>query len=82
MEYCKGGAVVDMLHKCKNKSEKTISFIIKQLLSALSYMHSQNIAHRDIKLDNIVFLHPDLTQSSHSDNIPIKIIDFGTAVTY
>lgn len=66
MEYCKGGAIIDMLHLCKSKSESTISHIIKQLLSALSYMHSQNIVHRDIKLDNIVFLHPVLTQNSQN----------------
>lgn len=68
MEYCKGGAVVEMLHKCKNKSENTISYIIKQLLSALSYMHSQNIVHRDIKLDNIVFLHPVINSNNISKN--------------
>lgn len=47
---------------------------MKQLLSALAYMHSLNIIHRDIKLDNVVFL------PSGEHSISIKIIDFGTAV--
>lgn len=47
---------------------------MKQLLSALAYMHSLGIIHRDIKLDNIVFL------PSEAECFFIKIIDFGTAV--
>lgn len=37
-------------------------------------MHSLNIIHRDIKLDNIVFL------AGREGLIDIKIIDFGTTV--
>ena len=50
---------------------------MKQVFRALSYLHSLNIVHRDIKLQNIVFLN---TPDSDKDYIPIKIIDFGTAV--
>jgi serine/threonine protein kinase len=78
MEYCKGGSIVDLMNKFKRKSERIIANIVKQLLSALSYLHSVNIVHRDIKLDNIVFL--DKIEEVEEEFIPIKIIDFGTAV--
>ena len=50
--------------------------IMKQLLSALAYLASNNIVHRDIKLDNIVVLGDEDENGDYS----IKIIDFGTAV--
>jgi len=56
MEYCKGGSIVELIKKVKKFSEAMVAHIMKQLLSALGYMHKKNIIHRDIKLDNIVFL--------------------------
>ena len=79
MEYCKGGSLNDYQDKVKGKLEKFVSGIIRQLLRALNYLHSLNIVHRDIKIDNMVFLRP-LTRENLATSIPIKIIDFGTAV--
>ncbi|CAA91132.1 serine/threonine protein kinase Ppk8 [Schizosaccharomyces pombe] len=43
-----------------------------QLLDGVAYMHSLGIAHRDIKLDNIML----------DENLNVKIIDFGTAFVF
>ena len=48
---------------------------MKQLLSALNYLHSIKIAHRDIKLENIVFIKKVNAQSTKED-FEINIIDF------
>ena len=41
------------------------------MLSALSYLHSNGIVHRDIKLENFVFTGPSPGEGT------IKMIDFG-----
>ena len=48
----------------KSKIFKTI---FKQIFEAMNYIHKRNIAHRDIKLENILM----------TRNYEIKIIDFG-----
>lgn len=46
--------------------------IIKQVLLALNYMHQKKIAHRDIKLENIL-----MTRAV--DPLEVKLTDFGFA---
>ncbi len=50
-------------------TEKWLRPILECLLDGLSYMHEQNLLHRDIKPNNILV---------HEDGTPV-IIDFGTA---
>lgn len=54
-------------------SESQTFIIIKQVMQALQYLHSKNIAHRDLKLENILFASPD------TNNLKLKLIDFGFA---
>lgn len=48
--------------------EEIIVFILREILKGLEYLHSRNIAHRDIKSDNILV-------SEHGE---IKLSDFET----
>ena len=52
--------------------ERDAAKIMKQLLSAVQYLHQQNISHRDLKPENVVFRN----ESPDSD---IVLIDFGMA---
>ena len=75
-EYCEGGELFDQV---KNQlSETQIAVIFKQILSGLAYLHSNNIVHRDLKLENIL-IHDKEKSDNGEDLFDIKIIDFGTA---
>ena len=70
MEYIKYGTLKKWMRNNKNISEEQASMILKKILSAISYLHSKQICHRDIKPGNIML--------SKEDNLDsIKIIDFG-----
>jgi len=72
LDYAPGG---DLLHRILNKgpfSEEKAAKLIKNILKVLEYLESKNIAHRDIKLENILMMSDD------NDN-KIKITDFGLA---
>ena len=67
MEYINGGNLFSFLKKRRKVSEKTAKFLYKQIILGIKYIHSHNIVHRDIKLENILI---DLNNN-------IKICDFG-----
>lgn len=53
-----------------------MAIMIKQVVSAVSYMHKRLFLHRDIKLENLLF------QSDDPDNWTVKVIDFGLSKKY
>ena len=86
-EYCNGGDLNDCLeYYKKNKerpfTEEEVQHIMKQIVSAIKYLHvDKKIIHRDLKLENIL-LHYD-NDTDRKEKIilkaKIKIIDFGFA---
>lgn len=71
LELCEGGDLFNKIKKGNIFSEKKVSNILKQILSAIVYLHKNNIVHRDLKPENMLY---------DNDSNALKIIDFGTAI--
>lgn len=69
MEYMAGGSVSDLLHTGQPLDEVSIACILRDLLHALDYLHSEGKIHRDIKAANILL----------TANGDVKVADFGVS---
>lgn len=69
MEYCGGGSLQDIYHVTGPLSEPQISLVCRETLKGLSYLHSLNMMHRDIKGANILL----------TTNGDVKLADFGVS---
>ena len=70
-DLCSGGELFDRLEEQPDflYDEVTTRLLVKQMLSALRYLHSKGIVHRDLKLENFLF--------SAKDSLELYMIDFG-----
>ena len=83
-EYVNGGDLYENLKNYKSIygtpfPENIVQYLMKQILSAVCFLHSNKIIHRDLKLENILVNFPT-EQDKISVNMlsaTIKIIDFG-----
>ena len=74
MEFLEGGELFEAITSIGSFTEASACKVMKQILSAVFYLHSNRIVHRDLKPENIM-----LTQKPKNGNYQIKLIDFGTA---
>ncbi|CAK9321559.1 unnamed protein product [Citrullus colocynthis] len=69
MEYAAGGELFGRICSAGRFSEDEARFFFQQLISGVSYCHSMQICHRDLKLEN--------TLLDGSPTPQLKICDFG-----
>ncbi|CAA0831170.1 Serine/threonine-protein kinase SRK2F [Striga hermonthica] len=69
MEYASGGELFARICNAGRFSEDEARFFFQQLISGVSYCHSMQICHRDLKLEN--------TLLDGSPTPRLKICDFG-----
>ncbi|XVF39556.1 hypothetical protein PTKIN_Ptkin01aG0043500 [Pterospermum kingtungense] len=69
MEYAAGGELFQRICNAGKFSEDEARFFFQQLISGVSYCHSMQICHRDLKLEN--------TLLDGSTAPRVKICDFG-----
>lgn len=75
MEYCENGDLFTLVNKKYLKGadrEKDRLCLFKQLVTGINYLHSNGIAHRDIKLENLLI----------TNECRLKITDFGVSEVF
>jgi len=71
MEYNSGGDLYERMPY----SEKQAADITNQITSAIRYLHSMKVCHRDLKFENIMF-------ESKAPDARINLIDFGLSTKF
>lgn len=70
MEYCEGGSISDLMKLSQSVlNEEQIASVVIDILKGLSFLHSHNRIHRDIKAGNILL----------SSDGKAKLADFGVS---
>lgn len=70
MELVDGKELFDKIVERGQYSEKDAANIVRQIISAVEYLHERGIAHRDLKPENLL-------SSGSDEKEVIKIADFG-----
>ncbi|XP_030377691.1 testis-specific serine/threonine-protein kinase 2 isoform X3 [Scaptodrosophila lebanonensis] len=69
MQLAENGTLLDYVREKKFLDEPQARTLFRQLISAVEYIHSKNVVHRDIKCENLLL----------DENWNLKLIDFGFA---
>merc|ERR1712042_209931 len=68
-EKVRGGQLLDHIQRRKFFTEREAALIVRDVASALQFLHSKGIAHRDLKPENVLCVYKDTIT-------PVKLCDF------
>jgi calcium/calmodulin-dependent protein kinase I len=74
MELVTGGELFDRIVAKGSYTERDASYLIRQVLAAVHFMHSNGVVHRDLKPENLLYYNQDADSK-------IMISDFGLSKT-
>lgn len=75
-ELCTGGDLLAAIHRNKGPiPEPLVAHTIRSLATTLAEIHNRGVVHRDIKLENVVYV------SDTDATAGVKLIDFGLSNT-
>ena len=77
LELLEGGELLNYISHQKRLTLRDVHRIIYCILSALKYMASKKIMHRDLKPDNMI-----LKRKESLSKCTLKLVDFGLATVY
>jgi calcium-dependent protein kinase len=72
LSYLDGGELFERIKSKQVYQESTAIQVMKNLLSALNYVHQNNVVHRDLKPENLILAFKD-------NDYDLRIADFGLA---
>ncbi|KAI1331118.1 kinase-like protein [Xylariaceae sp. FL0255] len=79
-ELAMGGDLFSLHQRCRDGiPEQSAQIILRQIVSAVAFLHRHNIAHRDLKLENIYFAEGPVSKSTITRVI---VGDLGVAKEY
>jgi serine/threonine protein kinase len=73
MELAAGGDLFSMLHRVEYITENDVRSILRQIVRGVHHLHKNGVAHRDIKLENILLA--TCPKASHR----VVLADFGSS---
>ena len=56
MEFCSGGQLFDHIAMSGAFTEPQAAIVIEQLVRAVSYLHANQVCHRDLKPEHLLFV--------------------------